>query len=145
MSARMILQSLCPHKLKSSLGGIGTGNPAKSCAGHHSRAGGIVPVPQAAKHLTGSVESGDRPTGNVLNLGSLRIDLEPPEGEGNAAADGIAFKWRLFDTDRVVTLPNWDPGRSFAIAAPRIRIQLAVLDRRVEFSHRPDQAFRIDA
>src|SRR5580698_7467057 len=77
------------------------GDLAEDRAGHHSRAGRVIPVPQAAQHLAGGVQAGNRAARGVLHLSRARIDQQAAEGERDAAPDAVDLKRAFLDADRV--------------------------------------------
>src|SRR5689334_20956702 len=74
---------------------------AKCRAGHEAGTTWIVVVEQAAHQLAGRVQAGNGAVQVVLNP-ALAIDLEPAEGEGDAARNGVTLKRRLVDAQRPV-------------------------------------------
>src|SRR5690349_2390334 len=76
--------------------GAGTGDPAEDGTIHQAGTAGIVEVKNAADQLTGGKQTRDPRTISVDHA-CVGVDLEPAEGECNAARHRIRFKWRLVD------------------------------------------------
>ena len=90
------------------------GQLAQHGAGHQARAAGVVVIEQPADQLAGREQAGDGAAVGALDL-ALVGDLQPAEGEGDAAGHGVGLERRRVDRVGPVALGDGEAAHAAAV------------------------------